>query len=287
MALAERAIAVETAVPTVAWGAVIGGAFIIVATAFILLAIGAGFGLSAVSPWPHSGASATGFAIGAAIWLIVVQWLSSALGGYVAGRLAARWVGVTLHEAYFRDTAHGVIAWAVAAVFTVAFLATAVGAVVGGTAKGATEIAAGAAQGASTGAAANASPGEPSQYLVDSLFRKDRPEANANPQETRRETGRILAEAIGNGGEVAAPDKAYLARLVAAQTGLSQDEAQKRVDDIVGKVKTAEAKVRQAAETARKAARNLAYFIGLSMLVGAFIAGVAAKIGGHHRERIA
>src|SRR5579885_1684315 len=132
MAIAEQNVVIEPTQPTVSWGAVIGGAFIIAATSIILLALGAGFGLSAVSPWPQQGASVTTFAIGTAVWLIVVQWLSAALGAYVAGRLGARWVGVTLHEAYFRDTAHGVLAWAVAAVFTIAFLASAIGAVAGG-----------------------------------------------------------------------------------------------------------------------------------------------------------
>src|SRR5581483_6785279 len=154
MAIAEQNVVIEPTQPTVSWGAVIGGAFIIAATSIILLALGAGFGLSAVSPWPQQGASVTTFAIGTAVWPIVVQWLSAALGAYVAGRLGARWVGVTLHEAYFRDTAHGVLAWAVAAVFTIAFLASAIGAVAGGAAKGATQIAAASAQGAGAGAAA-------------------------------------------------------------------------------------------------------------------------------------
>src|SRR5579883_1937068 len=273
MAIAEQNVVIEPTQPTVSWGAVIGGAFIIAATSIILLALGAGFGLSAVSPWPQQGASVTTFAIGTAVWLIVVQWLSAALGAYVAGRLGARWVGVTLHEAYFRDTAHGVLAWAVAAVFTIAFLASAIGAVAGGAAKGATQIAAASAQGA--GAAA-ANPAAPSQYFVDTLFRKDRPDANASPQEVRGETARILTEAATGGGDVPAGDKTYLARLVSAQTGLSQEDAQKRVDDVVAKVK--------AAEEARKAARNTAYFIALLMLIGAFIAGVAGKIGGNRRD---
>src|SRR5579884_1014155 len=257
MAIAEQNVIIEPTQPTVSWGAVIGGAFIIAATSIILLALGAGFGLSAVSPWPQQGASVT-------------------------GRLGARWVGVTLHEAYFRDTAHGVLAWAVAAVFTIAFLASAIGAVAGGAAMGATQIAAASAQGAGAGAAAN--PAAPSQYFVDTLFRKDRPDANASPQEVRGETARILTEAATGGGDVPAGDKTYLARLVSAQTGLSQEDAQKRVDDVVAKVKAAEQKTRQAAEEARKAARNTAYFIALSMLIGAFIAGVAGKIGGNRRD---
>ena len=72
---------------TIGWGAAICGAFVIAALSVILLALGAGFGLSSVSPWPGSGASLTTFTVVSAVWLIVVQWLSSAIGGYIAGRL--------------------------------------------------------------------------------------------------------------------------------------------------------------------------------------------------------
>ena len=43
----------------VSWGAVIGGAFVAAAFYLILLALGAGLGLSAVSPWSSVGASAS------------------------------------------------------------------------------------------------------------------------------------------------------------------------------------------------------------------------------------
>jgi hypothetical protein len=67
--------------------------------------------------------SATSFAVTSAIWLIVTQWLSSGFGGYVAGRLRTRWIGTHTHEVFFRDTAHGLITWAVATVLVAAVLA--------------------------------------------------------------------------------------------------------------------------------------------------------------------
>ena len=81
---------IETRMPAASWGAIMGGAFVIASTALILLALGAGFGLASVSPWPNAGVTAAKFATMAAIWLIVVQWLSSGVGGYVAGRLRPR-----------------------------------------------------------------------------------------------------------------------------------------------------------------------------------------------------
>ena len=103
----------ETAISGIAWPAILGGAFAAAALALILLALGSGFGLASVSPWPNSGAAATTFTIMAAIWLIIVQWVSAALGGYLTGRLRTKWVGVHTHEVFFRDTANGFLAWAV------------------------------------------------------------------------------------------------------------------------------------------------------------------------------
>lgn len=250
------------------WGAVFAGAFVIAAVGILLLALGAGFGLSAASPWPGAGASATTIGVAAIIWLIVVQWVSTGIGGYLAGRLRTRWVGLHTDESYFRDTAHGVLAWAVAAAFSMTILAAALG--LAGTAA---TMPSGAAQRGSETNVATA----PSAYVVDTLFRTDHPAASAAAQDLRPEATRILATALLPGANVSAPDRSYLTSLIVAHTGVSQAEAQKRVDDAI-------AKERQAADTARKAARNLSLMIGFSMLIGAFIAGVAAKIGGHHRD---
>src|SRR5580704_3691831 len=113
------------------WGAILAGAVVITAIGLLLLAIGAGFGLSTISPWPNSGVSATTFAVMTAIWLVIAQWLSAGIGGYVAGRLRTRWTGLHTNEVSFRDTAHGVVAWAVAAVLGAAILTGAAAGLVG------------------------------------------------------------------------------------------------------------------------------------------------------------
>jgi len=265
-------VAGESRTSGVSWGAVLGGAFVIAAIGLLLLALGAGFGLSSLSPWPNSGVSVTTFGVMAAVWLVVIQWVSSGFGGYFAGRLRTRWSGLHTDESYFRDTAHGVLAWAVAAVVSAALLAGAASVLVGGTAT----VASGAAQ----GAAQNPSAGGPSAYFVDTMFRKDRPDASANATNPRPEATRIIATGLRPGGTVSAADRTYLANLVAARTGISQDEAQKRVDDAI-------TNARQAADASRKAAMQFSLFTAFSMLVGAFIAGVAGKIGGHHRDDLA
>jgi hypothetical protein len=117
----------------------------------------------------------------------------------------------------------------------------------------------------------------PSPYTLDTLFRSDKPDAAG--QDPRPQASRILASGLLPGSDVSNDDRTYLAHLVAARTGISEGEAQQRVNDAI-------TKSRQAADAARKATRNLAICIGFSMLIGAFIAGVAAKIGGHHRDAL-
>ncbi len=119
----------------VSWAAVLAGAFVASAFSIALLALGAALGLGSVSPWSNNNASATTFGILAAVWLIAVQLFSSGIGGYLAGRLRTRWVGVHTHEVYFRDTAHGLIVWGVGAVISAMLLSSAVSSAISGAAR--------------------------------------------------------------------------------------------------------------------------------------------------------
>src|SRR5450759_1843669 len=93
--------------PAVSWAAVVAGAVATAALTLVLLAFGAGMGFSSVSPWGNSGVSASTLQISAGLYLIVVAMLASTIGGFIAGRLRTKWVGVHTHEVFFRDTAHG------------------------------------------------------------------------------------------------------------------------------------------------------------------------------------
>ena len=112
-AVAPRA---GSGVSALSWSAVIGGTVAAIAVTLTLLALGSAFGLATISPWPGLGAKPTSFTIGAGIWLVVTQWLSAAMGGYLAGRLRVRWTGLHTDEVFFRDTAHGFLTWATATV---------------------------------------------------------------------------------------------------------------------------------------------------------------------------
>jgi len=279
----EIASTTEPARSAVSWGAVIGGAFATGSLTVILVALGAGLGLGSVSPWPELGASIATLKVMTIVWLIVVQWLSAGLGGYITGRLRTATTGIHSHEVYFRDSANGFITWAVATVLVALLLSSAVASAVETAGQGAATVAGGAAQGATQAAASDKTANDRSAYLVDTMFRSDAPNTNAPEQDVKAETGRIMAKALKD-GELAAPDRTYLAKLVAARTGLSQADAEKRVDEAYAKAKDAEVKAKQAADAARKAAAQLALFTALAMVIGAFIAAAAAALGGAHRD---
>ena len=271
----------EAAHSAVSWAAVFAGTFATLATTLILLALGAGLGFTSISPWPNAGASITTFSIMTGIGLILVQWISSALGGFLTGRLRTKWVNVHTYEVFFRDTAHGFLTWALATVVGALLLASAASSIIGGGARAVGAVAGEATQAGAQLASQAAS--SISGYDVDSLFRSDKPDTAANPQQDIAQTTRILAAGLSS-GDMPPADKAYLAQLISNRTGISQADAQKRLDDVFARAKDAEVKARQAADAARKAAAQLSIFTALSMLIGAFIASAAAAYGGSSRD---
>jgi hypothetical protein len=160
--------------------------------------------------------------------------------------------------------------------------------------------------------------GNPMDYYVDLLFRPAGPAAAAAATGTdsttpapaptapttlpapavapagdvnadRAQILHIAAASFKDGNFTLAPeDKTYIGQLVAQRTGLSQADAEKRVDDTIAKAKAAAdeaaTKAREAADAARKAAAGLALWSFVAMLLGAFVASYAATIGGRHRD---
>ena len=276
----QHTIAADTSSSGVAWAAIMGGAFAALALAVLLFTLGAGFGLASISPWPNAGASVTTFTAATMIWLIVTHWLASGLGGYLTGRLRTKWAPMHTHEVFFRDTANGFLMWAVATVIG----AVAVTGVASFVVSGGSALVAKAASGMPhlMEQAGNAASG-PSAYLIDSLFRTDRPNPGGSDTEIKAESRQILISGLG-AGNVPAADKTYLVQLVSARTGLSQDDAAKRVDAVVVAAKTAVAKSEQAEDAARKTGAKISIYTALAMLIGAFVACCAAALGGQQRD---
>ncbi len=258
----------EPSVTGVSWPAVAAGAVVSCALTLLLLAFGMGLGLSVVSPWSGSGVSATTFKIGTGLYLIVVAMLASSIGGYIAGRLRIRWVGVHSDEVYFRDTAHGFVTWAFASVLGAVLLASPASSLIGGAASGA-----GQAAGSVAGQAG------PMDGYVDTLLRADAPAAApaGSADTSRGELARLFTSSFRGGGELKADDRTYVSKVVSARTGMSQADADKRVNDIVTQVKSD-------ADAARKATAQLAFWLAASLLIGAFCASLAATEGGGLRD---
>jgi hypothetical protein len=252
----------------VSWGAVLGGAFAAAALYLILLALGAGFGLSAISPWSGEGLAASTVGAAAIAWLIFIEIIASAFGGYLAGRLRIKWTLIHNDEVFFRDTANGFLSWAVALIVSVAFLASAAASMAGNAMQ----------SGRAPDNASAVALGDANMYFVDALFRSERVPAEPGDATGKVEAERILVKGLKD-GQMSAGDQGYLARLVAAHTGMSQPDAEKRVSDLVGQA-------RQAEDAARKATAHFLLWLFLSLLIGAFSASFAATIGGRQRDHM-
>lgn len=258
----------EPSLAGISWAAVVAGAVVICALTLALLAFGIGLGLSVISPWAGAGVSATTFKIGTGLYLIVIAMLSCSIGGYLAGRLRIGWVGVHTDEIYFRDTAHGFVAWALASVLGAVLLASPASSLVGA-----------ASSGAIHGAASTANQTGPVDGYVDTLLRSDTPAAqnSISSTESRGELVRLFSSSFRNGQDLKPTDREYLAKIVAARTGVSRADAEKRVNDVVTEAKGN-------IDATRKASAQLAFWLTASLLLGAFCASLAATEGGGLRD---
>ncbi|KAF1043249.1 hypothetical protein [Xylophilus sp.] len=341
----------------VSWGAILAGAAGAAALSLILLILGTGLGLSSVSPWAQRGVEASTLGFGAVLWITFTQLAASGVGGYLAGRLRTRWLDLQRDEVFFRDTAHGFLAWAVASLATAALLTSAIGIIVGGGVQAGATLAGGAAgtaataatvagTGAATRGASDVQGGSDAVtgYFIDTLFRpaastatgtapsepgtpaaagtpatppgradagevatqsanvpagtassRDqsgparspvRGDAAGNAAQSR-EIARIFANSLRT-GTLPSDDLHYVAGLVSERTGLPQSEAERRVNatfaNLKQKLQEAGNAAREAADTARKASAKASLWLFVSLLVGAFVASLAATRGGRQRD---
>lgn len=279
-------VGLESSVPALSWGPVIGGAVASSAVALILLLLGAGVGLTMVSPWAGESASFTTVSVTAAIWFVVVQWLASALGGYLTGRLRTKWAGIHTDEVFFRDTAHGFLSWALATVVIAGLAGSAFTSLIGGGVQALTSAASTASiAGAAASGGDDASPDMATGYFTDVLLRPQdlRNRAQSDNTAATAEISRILIKSAA-AGNMPDEDRTYLSAIVASRTGLTPDEANQRVATVLQAMEQAKADAQQAADEARKSASTTAMLGAISLLVGAFIASAAAAVGGRQRD---
>lgn len=310
MAMETTIVAVDDAHSAVSWPAIFAGTAASTALTLVLVAFGVGVGFSVISPWSGSGISATTFSIGAGIYLIVIAMLSSTVGGYLAGRLRSKWPTVHEHERYFRDSAHGVVVWALSTVLVAAFLGGAMTAIIGGVGAAATSAATSplaattvdrlsrsTPDGATTTSAAAPAPAQTAQQAAQQATdQATSPSASGQNPPTlqggqiaasannraapvnRGEISRIVIPALAKGGSVSDIDRKYLAQVVTERTGMTQAQAEQRVDQVLTQAK-------QTADNARKSTAALAFWLAFAMLAGALSAALAAIEGGGLRNR--
>ena len=298
---------IQNQASAVSWGAIVAGAAGAAALALILLMLGTGLGLSSVSPWAYSGVSATTFGVSTILWLTFTQLVASGMGGYLAGRLRTKWVAVHTDEVFFRDTAHGFLSWAVAALGTAALLTSVIGSIVSVGVQAGASAAGGFASATAVRSEmtmSNSNPG-PMGYFVDSLFRKDLNAATSVPDiagsdaipgghpkpfppGVAPEVTRIFMNSIRT-ETLPADDVRYVGQIVSLRTGLTRQDAEKRVSDTYSRLQTklrdAETAAKEAADKGRKASAYAALWLFISLLIGAFVASFMATVGGRQRDQ--
>ncbi len=302
----------------VSWAAVFAGAAVAAVMSLILLVLGTGLGMSSVSPWSYEGVSAETFGWTTIAWISFTSLVASGLGGYIAGRLRTRWVSIHGDETYFRDTAHGFLAWSVATLFTVALLTSHIAAIVGMGVKAGAETAAGLAQttaiasaagaGAATdGAGENGASGM-IDYYIDSMFRPaagtsgtsspaPTPESASDtsdssvtatagaPQANQtRDFAPLRMEAfriVGNSlrtGTLSQDDTQYLGRLVAERTAMSPRDAEARVTEVHARLQASLEEASTATKEAADEARKAAAYASLWMFITLLMGAFAASL---------
>lgn len=292
----------------VSWSAVIAGAAAAAVLSLLLFILGFGLGLSSLSPWHNEGIEASTFGWISVAWVAFTQIAASGLGGYLAGRLRVKWTQVHTDEVYFRDTAHGFLAWTIASLVTAAVLSSATTAVANGGMKAgaaaatasaaiATPIAAGVGS-VGAGSEGGSSESTTVDYYVDNLFHamaaSSEPGAQPAAQPAldasdRAEVARIFTYSLSK-GELSAEDKSYLGQMLARRTGMTAGNAETRVNAVYNQardsIEQAKTKAQQLADKARKAAAYTALWMFIALLCGAFVASIAATWGGRQRDSV-
>ena len=268
----------------VSWTAVFAGALAAAALSLILLILGTGLGLSSVSPWSSAGISATTFGVSTILWITITQVVASGMGGYLAGRLGSGWSTVKRDEVYFRDTAHGFLAWALGTLLTAGLLTSVVGSIIGGTAK---ITAATASSDVSTTKLPD-SVDPPTSYFLDALFRGTTAASSDKSKiELLVEIKHIFLNAMPS-ESISVADTQYIAELITQRTGLSQSAAEKRVAETFDRLKTKSSELqtnaKASANKARKASAYAALWLFISLLMGAFASSYFATYGAKRRD---
>ena len=246
------------------WGPVIAGAIAASALAFVLDSFGLALGLALSSASPTWRDTSFALVLLSGLYLVLASLASYGFGGYIAGRTRRRYEPGELPE--FQDGMHGLLVWGIAtllagliAAVTVPLLPRTPGMATG------------------TPQATSSVPGEGLiGFELDRLFRGSERRTGGDLSYDRAEAARILLTTSSHSGMDPA-DRAYLAKLIASDTGTPAPDAERRVDEVAARVK-------QDISRARSSAVILAFMAGAAALLGAIAAWAAAMTAGRYRD---
>lgn len=269
----------------ISWPAVFAGNAVTGGLILVMLPLGAAGGLAMISPYAGQNYSGTTIGVASIAFVAFMYLFSISAGGYIAGRLRPRIANTSNDEVKFRDSVNGLVFWAVgmivSAVLTfmmvtsaISTAASSVGSAVSSVASGATSVI----------------PSVNPDYLADVLLRSDNAPTQGTPRseaDVRSEIGRIFTAAVAS-GQIEEADKTYLAGLIARRAGISEADAKARIDSAISR----SAKIRDetiatakaAADTAREATAQAAFWTAVMSLLAGLAAIYFAHLGGRHRD---
>lgn len=233
----------------ISWGAVLAGAVVAVATTLLLSLLGAAIGAGSIHPLNTTSTDLANYGTGAGIWQIINLILSMALGGYVAARLS----GTHSHQ---DGELHGMTMWAVAVLLGSVLFAHALGGVAGIVGQGVGSVMSRALGGSE--AASGIVPREVNLQALTDRLRQTLASGDDLTAMSRDQIGAEITALVHSSllGDLSDSDRNRLIALVAAQSGISRDEAGRRVQRIENDAK---ANLAQAEQRARAAADSLAH----------------------------
>jgi hypothetical protein len=269
----------------ISWGAVLGGGLMVVAVQLLLSMLGLGIGLTTIDPaqGPAGSPETSTMSMGAVIWWAVSYLVALVIGGYVAARLA----GVFNKG---DGMLHGLLTWALALVVSFWLLTSAIGGVIGG----AFNVVGNAVSGVSRTVAdavpqvADASGITPEQIQerAQSLLRPA-DQSGQSPEDAQRELVSLVPQIV-RGGQGADQARQRAVEIVSQQSGISQQEAEARIQQLQQQASEAAARAeetaRQAADTAASAVSSASIWGFGALLLGAIAAAIGGSIGTRTRD---
>jgi hypothetical protein len=277
----------------VSWGAIFVGTILAIVVSLTLNTLGAAIGANMVDATQQSTPDAASFGMAGGIWLLVVNLIALGIGAYAAARLSG---AVERGDA----TLHGLAVWATATVLAVMLVGNIAGRAVSTAGAGLSSIVGGLASGAGNAAAAagreasDRTDNNTLRSLTDQVTERARNALTApsgepsqmTPDQRKAEIGRLVAQRMAN-GQLPQQDQDRLVALVAAEGGISQDEARTRIQQAEQQAQQAlneaEQRARQAADAAARAASIAGYWVFATLLLGAVVAALAGR-GGVRRD---